>query len=165
MALSSEIANEFLKKPSAMGRLTQMHLQKLVYIAHGWKLALTGEALADDVLEAWDYGPVFPDLYDHTKFNGRKPLSRLIRPSDGNPFIFFGDDGSDESYKVDLSDTDREIIDRVWKKYGRLSAFKLSDLTHKVDTPWHKSFYTKGKGSEIDRHDIEQHYKRLAAAA
>ncbi len=50
MPISTEIANEFLKMNGAMGRLTQMHLQKLVYIAHGWKLALVGEPLADDAI-------------------------------------------------------------------------------------------------------------------
>jgi len=165
MALSSAVANEFLKMPGAMGRLTQMHLQKLVYIAHGWKLALTDAPLADDALEAWDYGPVFPDLYEHTKFNGKNPLARLITPSDGNAFAFFNSDVDCEPYSANLSDVDREVIKRVWKKYGRLSAFKLSDLTHKSGTPWFKAFHERGKRSPIDDSEIKEHYARLAAAA
>lgn len=165
MATSPQIANEFLKMDGALGRLTQMHLQKLVYIAHGWKLALVGEPLADDVIEAWDYGPVFPDLYEHTKYNGKIPFSRLIARTDGNPFAFFDKDHVNTPYSADLSNTDREILSRVWKKYGRLSAFKLSDLTHKPNTPWFKAFHNHGKRSKIDDSEIQIHYSRLADAA
>ncbi len=165
-ARSTAIANEFLKKPGALGRLTQMHLQKLVYVAHGWKLALlNGSVLAEDPIEAWDYGPVFPELYEHTKFNGKNPLTRLIRPSDGNPFAFFSKDHVDVPYEAEISEIDRSLIDKVWNRYGGLSAFKLSDLTHKPGTPWYEAFYQRGKRSRIDDRSIQDHYRRLAETA
>lgn len=165
MAHSAEVANEFLKMPGAMGRLTQMHLQKLVYMAHGWKLALVGEPLADDAIEAWDYGPVFPELYEHTKYNGRSPVARLIAPSDGNPFSFFEGDAAQGPYEANISELDKRILDHVWRKYGRLSAFKLSDLTHRPGTPWFKAFHERGKRSAIDDREIRAHYLKLAEAA
>lgn len=164
MPRSTDIANEFLKMPDALGRLTQMHLQKLVYISHGWSLALFNQELAKDSIEAWDYGPVFPDLYDHTKFNGSKPLKRLIKPSDGNPFLFFGEDDPDDNpYQAELTNWQAAVIKRVWSKYGKLSAFKLSDLTHKQGTPWHNAYHHDGRRSEISDDDIQAHYEKLAA--
>lgn len=165
MATSVELANEFLKMPGAKGRLTQMHLQKLVYIAHGWSLALRNRGISTDKIEAWDYGPVYPELYEHTKYNGRQPVANLIKPTDGNPFAFFGDKNATEPYCADLSSDDRQIIEHVWRKYGRLSAFKLSDLTHKRGTPWYKAFHERGKRADIDDRDIKKHYERLASEA
>ena len=54
------IANYFLKHRKRFkrkGPITQMKLHKLVYFAHGWHLALKGEPLIDETLQAWDYGP------------------------------------------------------------------------------------------------------------
>ncbi|HQS97664.1 MAG TPA: DUF4065 domain-containing protein, partial [Novosphingobium sp.] len=75
MDRSVAIANEFLRKAGAVG-LTQMQLQKLVYFSHGWALGLTEQPLTTDGPEAWAYGPVYPDLYDHTKFFGRGSITK-----------------------------------------------------------------------------------------
>src|ERR1700755_230202 len=87
--LSMAVANEFLKRPSALGVLTQMQLQKLTYIAHGWNLALNGARLVADDLKAWDYGQVFPWLYDHAKYFGKEPINRLIAQNDDDRVSFF----------------------------------------------------------------------------
>src|SRR5215510_7158653 len=67
--------------------LTPMKLQKLVYFAHGWSLALTGVPLIKDAVEAWRYGPVIPALYHEFKHNGARPITDratcLTRASDG----------------------------------------------------------------------------------
>ena len=71
------IANAFLKKAkqSEIG-VTQMKLQKLVYIAHGWTLALSAKPLVNQEPEAWDRGPVFPELRDHVKKLGQQANRR-----------------------------------------------------------------------------------------
>ena len=42
--------------------LTPERLQTLVFIAHGWHLAVHGEPLVGEDAEAWSEGPVFPKL-------------------------------------------------------------------------------------------------------
>ena len=59
-----------------------MHLQKLVYLAHGWTLAVTGDPLVEDRFEAWDYGPVIRKLYDALRSFGSGPITRLIEAGD-----------------------------------------------------------------------------------
>lgn len=60
---SPDIANEFIRRGLREGRaFDQMQLQKLVYIAHGWCLAFSGEPLTGDRPEAWDFGPVYRRL-------------------------------------------------------------------------------------------------------
>lgn len=57
------IANEFIRRAVKDGHgLDQMQLQKLVYIAHGWNLAVNGEPLVDEAPIAAPYGISFPSL-------------------------------------------------------------------------------------------------------
>jgi uncharacterized phage-associated protein len=165
--LSTAIANEFLRKPGGIGALTQMQLQKLTYIAHGWNLALTGARLVTDDLQAWDYGPVFPMLYDHAKFFGKSPIGRLITDRDDNKVSFFIGKNEEHAmpYVAVLSAPEREVIDRVWNKYSKYSAFTLSGLTHQPGTPWFETYFGPGKNSVITDDLIREHYLALARSA
>ena len=159
-----EIANEFLRLPGAAGRLTQMHLQKLTYIAHGWNWAINNEPLIGDDIEAWSFGPVVRDLYEHTKFFGSHPINRLITPDDSQVARFFGDTGRAMPYQAALTDREKQVIQQVWNKYGRLSAIRLSELTHQPGTPWFQAFQ-RGKNTQIDDGAIRTHYDELAERA
>jgi uncharacterized phage-associated protein len=53
---------------------TQMHLQELVYIAHGWCLTLTGEPLTGDRPEALKHGPEYRRLADALAEYGTAPI-------------------------------------------------------------------------------------------
>ena len=44
------------------GAISTMKLQKLLYFAQGWSLAITNEPLFEDDFEAWSSGPVLPAL-------------------------------------------------------------------------------------------------------
>ena len=68
---SPDIANEFIRRGLREGRaFDQMQLQKLVYIAHGWCLAFSGEPLTGDRPEAWDFGPVYRRLANALQSQG-----------------------------------------------------------------------------------------------
>ena len=159
------IANAFLAKPGALGNLTQMQLQKLAYIADGWNMAINGDVLVRDTARAWDYGPVFPDLYDHTKFFGARPIDRLITPDDDDAVRFFTK-GRPESdpYQADLDQSEQSVIDHVWSRYGKLSGAQLSRLTHQPGTPWSNA-YARGKNSQLDTDEIREHYISMAERA
>ncbi len=159
-----EIANEFLRLPGTTGRLTQMHLQKLTYIAHGWNWAINGEPLIRDDIEAWNFGPVMRDLYEHTKLFGSAPIPRLITPDDSEVARFFGEDGKAPPYRAELTEREKQVIEQVWARYGNLSAVRLSELTHQPDTPWFKAF-SRGRNTRISEDDIHAHYDLLADRA
>src|ERR1700736_6544090 len=62
------VANYFLQRANAEGiPITPMAIQKLVYFAHGWMLAVYGRPLINQRIEAWEYGPVIRDLYQQFK--------------------------------------------------------------------------------------------------
>ncbi|MEW9855898.1 Panacea domain-containing protein [Novosphingobium sp. M1R2S20] len=156
------IANEFLAKAGSAG-LTQMQLQKLVYFAHGWTLAITGEPLTAEEPQAWNYGPVYSDLYDHTKYFGSKSIDRLLTPDDDDAARFFLHQASGlPPYKATLTPTEKDIIDRVWKRYGGLTGSRLSALTHQTKTPWSRVFAGgSGKNRTIPNGMIKDHYTTI----
>lgn len=147
------IARHFLVEARKRGiDLNPMQLLKLVYIAHGWSLAITDEPLIKNRIEAWDYGPVIPDLYHEVKQFGRGSISSY----DHLPFILI------ESELFPL-------INQVIDAYGSLKAFELSALTHKLGTPWNKikENWNNGLGKRLVRNplipndEIKKHFLEL----
>jgi uncharacterized phage-associated protein len=163
---SMEIANEFLKPERANGSLTQMQLQKLAFIANGWNSVINGEPLIGESAQAWDYGPVYPDLYDHTKYFGKSAVGRLITPDDDEAAKFFSRHRAAEApYSARLNEREKAVIDHVWRRYGRLDGIGLSKLTHQPGTPWFETYTKQGKSRPITQDLIEDHYRRLAERA
>jgi len=54
--------------------MTNMRVNKLLYFAQGECLRKLGKPLFDDDMEAWDYGPVVPPVYQTYKGFGREPI-------------------------------------------------------------------------------------------
>lgn len=159
---SMAIANQFLDLQGGETGLTQMQLQKLAYIAQGWNLAINGEPLISEDVQAWDNGPVFRELWDHVTRYGSAFITKRISPSD-RPSMF-SKEQSKEPYKAQLTDSEKKVIEHVWKRYGRYGAFQLSKMTHQPETPWYKAYFGKGKNAVIDPDDIRRHYIELARA-
>ena len=160
---SAAIANEFLKRAQAEGRpLTHMHLQKLIYIAHGWNLAVNNEPLVDEQFQAWEFGPVSLSLYRALKSYGSGHVTRLIRQGDETPGRL-EDDGEAIIAKLEVSEKD--IIDQIWGEFREYKAFQLSALTHKNESPWDKAFKRGGQNTLIPNNDIQDYFSVLADAS
>lgn len=96
--------------------LTAMKLEKLVYYSQAWCLAESDVPLFGDPIEAWAEGPVVRRLFD--KHRGARWVRTLV----------FGEPGR-------LTKAEIDIVRRVVDRYGRLSAERLSALTHR-ELPW-----------------------------
>lgn len=144
---SRTIANQFLSLARARGlTLTPMQLLKLVYIAHGWSLGLYGRALIADEVQAWQYGPVIPRLYNATKDWRGQPVDEILPAR--------ADDN--------LSASDTNLIQQVFDLYGSKSGPALSRLTHASGTPWATTYDTRFFGIAIPNDIIRDHYQQLA---
>lgn len=144
------VADTILKIAKARGKvLTPMQLVKLTYIAHGWSLALRNKDLFRNRIEAWQYGPVIPDLYHATKMYGRNPIP---------PHAV----GDAEHIRVDGDDM--AFLTDVFGKYGHLDGITLSYLTHQAGTPWTQVYSRGVRNAEIPDDLICQHYRELAGA-
>jgi uncharacterized phage-associated protein len=158
------IANEFLRLANAEGRsLTNMQLQKLPYIAHGWGLALTGRELVDESPVAFPYGPVYRRLYNALQRYGSGNVTDFIRDNDGTAAEAFGAPrGSVISCQLEPEET--RLIQAVWDAYKKYHAFQLSNMTHQDDSPWTITTRESGPYSRISNDLIRRHYEALAAA-
>ena len=121
------IANRFLDLAARDDEaLTPMKLQKLVYFAHGWYLALKDKPLLSEQVQAWSYGPVIPSLYHEFKVYGNGPITNTARAWDG-----------EEYSEIRLGDPEvKAILSRVWDVYERYTAIQLSKMTHQEGSPW-----------------------------
>lgn len=141
-----EVANAFIELAKREGvPLTNMQLQKLVYIAHGWSLALYDTGLFDEEVHAWEWGPVIPKLYNKLKKYGAGFVTEPIPDADS----------SNDSRLSELA-----LIKRVWAAYGKFNGPKLSAITHIDGTPWSQIWHSRPY-QEIPSELIKQHYLQL----
>jgi Uncharacterized phage-associated protein len=150
---SSSIANYFLERAAQEGRaLTPMQLLKLVYIAHGWHLGYTGDALISDEVQAWRHGPVIKALYDRLRQFGGGAVRGLVT---NGPF-----GGLPPAVGPEVV----PMLEGVWRNYSRFSGMELSDMTHRPDTPWSIAWHLQGGKqtlfAPIDNELIRDHYRR-----
>jgi uncharacterized phage-associated protein len=157
------IANEFLDLAKKDGeRVTQMQVQKLVYFAYGWYLAITGKRLIDEWVEAWEWGPVIPSIYQAFKRFGSSPITEPAAEVD----LTNGKAGyvpvRIQSTDPDRDELARQVVKRVWDIYGKYSASALSNMTHVPDSPWSQTPDKDIKGTNIDDHLIYDYFRKLA---
>ncbi len=151
------IANFFIKKSLESGiSVTPMKLVKLVYIAHGWHLGVTGHPLLDEEAQAWKYGPVLASVYHEFSHFGGTAVDDYTTDS------FLGFSKSPSFPKESMN----QFLDGIWDGYKQLSGVELSVLTHREDTPWYEIWNKQGgkdkKGAIIPNEIIQAHYSKLA---
>ena len=136
---SAAVANRFLDRARAdKTPLTPMQIQKLVYFSHGWHLAFAQGPLSAEHAQAWQWGPVFPELYHALKRWGGGPIEEQVSVMRAE---LKGDD-----YRLiqtvpaipESAPFSPQLIDRVWAVYGCMSGPALSQLSHDPEGPWHK---------------------------
>lgn len=137
-----QIANWFVTRSQRDGKiLSIMSLLKLTYIAHGWHLETQHKPLFSNRIEAWQYGPVVPDVYR----DFRKQGINVSAPVNSVPNASF-------------SNQDEDFLEQIYNIYGRLSAFQLSEITHVPGGPWDIATKTGGYYAPIPDELIKQHY-------
>lgn len=113
-----DVANYFLLKADvdAGDAISNLKLQKLLYYAQGFTLALTGAPLFNEPILAWAHGPVVKVIYHTFKEHGANGIPALeTRPE----------------FDANISG----ILDEVYNVYGQFSAWKLRNMTH-AEPPW-----------------------------
>jgi uncharacterized phage-associated protein len=132
------IANAVLDLADDRGfAITNMALNKLVYFAHGWYLALYDEPLTASPFEAWQFGPVHPTLYRQFKPNEERPIR-------GRAFILDVATGGMIRAAYDLTARESGHLEQMAEFYGAMSAAKLSAISHEPGAPWDRIWNGSG---------------------
>lgn len=113
MTTSYDVAEYILQQK---GPITAMKLQKLVYYAQAWSLALEQDPLFEEPIEAWANGPIVRNLMESQR--EQSPVCSIPQ----------GDPGR-------LTAEQKETIDAVIVYYGQKSTQWLEEMTHAED-PW-----------------------------
>jgi uncharacterized phage-associated protein len=94
-----------------------MSLEKLIYYAQCFRLALVGERLFSDDIYARRHGPVIPAVYDAYETHGAQPI--IPTPGDA----------------PQLGTSIEQFLSEVVSFFGRYTGLQLSSATHAED-PW-----------------------------
>lgn len=145
MPSSIDVAKFFLAQSNeeAGDLVSNLKLQKLVYYAQGFHLAVYDEPLFDDAIEAWTHGPVVPVVYHHFKHHGS---GSIPVPDDFNPTVF-----TQEQF---------ELLNEVQQIYGQYSAWRLREMTHE-EAPWRLNFEPGAMSKVIPAESMQSFFKTL----
>ncbi len=139
---AQNVADFFLFKsdPEIGDIMSNLKLQKLVYYAQGFHLAMYDTPFFDDDIEAWEHGPVISELYHKYKTHG---ASGITRP---------------EKYPDVFSKKQKKLLDEIHEIIGQYSAWKLRNQTHS-EPPWKKVKDNIYSSRVISRSDMKKYFK------
>ncbi len=139
---SLDVANHFLclADEEAGDLISNLKVQKLVYYAQGFHLAVFGTPLFEDPIKAWTHGPVVEELYHLFKQYGPGPIPR---PKEVQSNVLPG--------------PVRNLLNEVYNVYGQYDAWKLRNMTHE-EPPW-RDAYARGPGEIIPTGAMQDYFK------
>ena len=151
-----QVANTFLYSYfEADKEITNLKLQKLVYLAYAHYLTIKHKRLIKEHFEAWVYGPVVPELYESLKKYGAERIKHYIN-SDNNavrPNLTLIEENSVKSF-----------ISFVYDAYDGYGARDLVLLTHAKGGAWAKTFTRSKAPKKIEDRLIKEEYKNKELA-
>lgn len=120
MVTAKNVAEFFLSlsSPELDDYISNLKLQKLLYYAQGFHIAIFEKPLFDDKIVAWEHGPVVESLYYEYKQNGS---AAIPIPQEISTSMF--------------SLEQIELLKEVYQIMGQFSAWKLRNMTHS-ESPW-----------------------------
>jgi uncharacterized phage-associated protein len=119
--------------------ISNFKLQKLIYYAQGYHLALFDEPLFDERIEAQENGPAIAALLE-------KYLPYKSNPIDAPVNMDFSK----------YSENVKEMLGAIFREYGRFTPGQLRDMTH-GELPWINGFNRADK--TISNSDLKQYFK------
>ena len=126
--------------------ITNLALQKLLYLSHMVHAGRGRGQLASNSFQAWDYGPVEPQLYHKLKAYGANPFPISVLPSE--PY------GQDTPEWASIN----EVVSALQGATPR----RLVSITHAKKGAWAKSYQPGVLGVEIPENlIIEEFHARL----
>lgn len=117
------IADYLLFKGQKEGTaISNKKLQKLLYYTQAWSVAIKGQPVFGDKIEAWIHGPAIKSVYVEYQKYGAQPIIKVVT-----------------SASLDaITEETKKFIDEVWAVYAKYDANYLEYLTHS-ESPWREA--------------------------
>ncbi|MFL8712594.1 Panacea domain-containing protein [Clostridioides sp. GD02377] len=121
--------------------ISNLKLQKILYYVQGKYVANFRKPLFYNRIEAWDYGPVVPDVYfEFGEYNSK--AIKNIKPIDFNLF----------------NEKDETFINKIVESLVYKDVWDIVEQTHSED-PW-KYSYMRGRNEEISIWDLKDWFEK-----
>lgn len=120
--------------------ISNLRLQKILYFIQAEFLVAKKQPCFSDEIQAWDFGPVVPNVYYEYRMFGSANI----------PCI----DKSQASHII--SSKDKSILDNVIDECSKYSTSELVEITHN-QTPWIKA-YESGRNTVIEPSSIKEYF-------
>lgn len=102
--------------------VSNLRLQKLLYFVQAQFLVSNKTSCFADDIEAWEFGPVVPNVYHHYKMFGSSCIPRSL-----------------EQGSYDIEESDKVLINKILDKCARYSTSRLVSITHN-QKPWKDAY-------------------------
>lgn len=125
-----------------LGEVTPLALEKLLAFSNGVNYAVNGKQLIFEESQAWQHGPVYPQIYSRYKKYGYKPIDNGIQSTHGCMLSL-------------LSEDEIKAIDMVIHTFGLYSPKTLEMISHS-QLPWQEKRIGYGEdeaGREVINED------------
>lgn len=121
--------------------ISNLKLQKILYFVQAEFLVALDEPCFYEKIEAWDFGPVVPDVYhEYKKFGSSNiPVFGIA-----NGFM-------------NISNKYKEIMNGIIDECSKYSASDLVDITHH-QSPWIDAYNKPGVNNEITIKSIRDYF-------
>lgn len=127
--------------------LTNLQLQKILYIAHMVHLGRTNQPLIEgDMFEAWDYGPVLPNVYRRVSSFGAGNIRN----------IFFSVRSLEYPWDSEEIDTLSDAVEQL----KDVPPFKLVEMVHDHRGAWGQVYDPRYRNSDIPNALIAEEYRQ-----
>lgn len=124
--------------------ITNLELQKILYIAQMFSYGMRKKPLFDNPIEAWDYGPVVPVVYHEFKFAGNGPIPSFLFPAEDC-----------------VNEDNRTFISKISKMVKGLKGWQLVAITHRDRGAWQRTYRPGIKHLVISPNAIQKEYAEL----
>lgn len=152
-----DISRYIINKLNDQGQsISNLKLQKLLYFVQGFFLALDDEPCFSNRIEAWDFGPVVPDVYHEFKIFGSNsipPIKTYFKFNNN-----FWDSETIEFNDAIINDPDKYKIDAVLDIFKNYSTTQLVSISHQ-QSPW-RNVYDASKNVLITNDSIRDFFKK-----
>lgn len=122
--------------------ISNLKLQKILYFVQAEFLVSRGEPCFYEEIEAWDFGPVIPEVYHEFKIYGSSAIPR----------------SEAKNSNILILNRDKCMIDDMVDECANYSASYLVEVTHNQD-PWN-DVYEKYCNNIISKESIKEYFEK-----